>query len=198
MTAAPSKAHALPDDRLVVARLRAGDPAAGQDLVERYAPRLHAMLVHLCQGDHDQAAEFTQEAFARAWERLNQFAGDSSFYTWLYRLARNRAIDLLARKRPLARDLAQHAAFNNAASSEATPSQATARAELVAAVRDALAQLDAEAREIILLRDFDQLDYEAIAQTLGIALGTVKSRLSRARGALRDTLAGRIVPEDLV
>jgi len=198
MTAAPSKAHALPDDRLVVARLRAGDPAAAQDLVERYAPRLHAMLVHLCQGDHDQAAEFTQEAFARAWERLNQFAGDSSFYTWLYRLARNRAIDLLARKRPLARDLAQHAAFNNAASSEATPSQATARAELVAAVRDALAQLDVEAREIILLRDFDQLDYEAIAQTLGIALGTVKSRLSRARGALRDTLAGRIVPEDLV
>lgn len=198
MTAAPSKVHAPPDDRAVVARLRAGEPAAAHDLVDRYAPRLHAMLVHLCQGDHDLAAEFTQEAFARAWERLGQFAGESSFYTWLYRLARNRAIDLLARKRPLARDLAQHAAHNNSISSDATPSQATARAELVTAVRDALAQLDAEAREIILLRDFDQLDYEAIAQTLDIALGTVKSRLSRARGALRDKLAGRIVPEDLV
>ncbi len=213
MTAAPSKVHAAPDDHDLVVRLRAGEPAAAHELVDRYAPRLHAMLVQLCAGDHDQAAEFTQEAFARAWERLDQFAGGSSFYTWLYRLARNRAIDLLARKRPVARDFSQAAACTNSTrhaathssnsaastyvSREPTPSQATARAELVAAVRRALAELDAEAREIILLRDFDALDYDTIAHALGIALGTVKSRLSRARGALRDILAGRIVPEDL-
>lgn len=180
-------------DHDLVARLRAGDAAAAAVIVDHYAPRLHAMLLHLCQGDAEQAAEFTQEAFARAWERLDQFAGESSFYTWLYRLARNRAIDLLAKRRPRAMAL-EH---TSGTSSEATPSQATARAELVAAVQAALQRLPVDMREIILLRDFDQLDYEAIAAALGIAVGTVKSRLSRARAALRETLAGRISVEDL-
>ncbi len=180
-------------DHELVARLRAGDGAAAAAIVDQYGPRLHAMLLHLCQGDAEQAAEFTQEAFARAWERLDQFAGDSAFYTWLYRLARNRAIDLLAKRRPRAMAL-EH---TSGTSSDATPSQATARAELVAAVQAALQRLPVEMREIILLRDFDQLDYEAIAEALGIAVGTVKSRLSRARAALRETLAGRISVEDL-
>jgi RNA polymerase sigma-70 factor, ECF subfamily len=181
------------DDRELVARLRAGDNAAATELVDRYAPRLHAMLLHLCQGDAEQAGEFTQEAFARAWERLDRFAGESSFFTWLYRLARNRAIDLLARKRPqaMATDDQRHA------SSEPTPSRAMAQAELVSAVRHALTQISPEAREIILLRDFEGLDYDAIAEALGIAEGTVKSRLSRARASLRDALAGRITAEDL-
>lgn len=180
-------------DHELVARLRAGDAAAAGIIVDQYAPRLHAMLLHLCQGDAEQAAEFTQEAFARAWERLDQFAGDSAFYTWLYRLARNRAIDLLAKRRPRAMALDHTSGI----SSDATPSQATMRAELVAAVQAALQRLPVEMREIILLRDFDQLDYEAIADALGIAVGTVKSRLSRARAALRETLAGHISVEDL-
>lgn len=195
MSATASKLHDdLPRaDSDLVARLRAGEAAAAAAIVDQYGPRLHAMLLHLCAGDADQAAEFTQEAFARAWERLDQFAGESSFYTWLYRLARNRAIDLLARRRPHAMAM-EH---DTGPASDATPSQATARAELVAAVQAALQRLPAEMREIILLRDFDQLDYDAIASALGIAVGTVKSRLSRARAALRECLAGRITAEDL-
>lgn len=195
MSATASKMHDDPPraDSDLVARLRAGDAAAAATIVDQYGPRLQAMLLHLCAGDADQAAEYTQEAFARAWERLDQFAGESSFYTWLYRLARNRAIDLLARRRPRAMAMDHDTGPTN----DATPSQATARAELVAAVQSALQRLPAEMREIILLRDFDQLDYDAIASALGIAGGTVKSRLSRARAALRDTLAGRITAEDL-
>jgi len=195
MSATASKLHDDPlrADSDLVARLRAGDAAAATSIVDQYGPRLHAMLLHLCAGDADQAAEFTQEAFARAWERLDQFAGESSFYTWLYRLARNRAIDLLARRRPRATAM-DH---DTGPSSDATPSQATARAELVAAVQAALQRLPVDMREIILLRDFEQLDYDAIASALGIAGGTVKSRLSRARAALRDCLAGRITAEDL-
>lgn len=186
-----SKEHGE-DDRDLVEALRRGDPAAAAALVDRNAPRLLAMLTHLCNGDREQAGEFVQEAFARAWERLDRFDGRSSFATWLYRLARNRAIDLLARRRPQATDLQPHAA-----TTRERPDETLERDEQVAAVRQALANLDAEAREIILLRDFEGLDYDAIAERLGIALGTVKSRLSRARAALRDRLADRITAEDL-
>jgi RNA polymerase sigma-70 factor (ECF subfamily) len=180
------------DDRQLVARLRLGDAKAAAELIDRNAPRLHAMLTQLCNGDRGLADEFTQEAFARAWERLDRFDGLSSFGTWLYRLARNRAIDLLAKRRPMASDLQPHAAI--------THTQADAvmiQREQIDAVRSALAALDAEAREIILLRDFDGLDYDAIATVLDCAVGTVKSRLSRARASLRERLAGHIVAEDL-
>lgn len=190
---APSNLHATTDDRVLVERLRAGDHSACSELVDRYAGRLHAMLLHLTGGDADQAAEFTQEAFARAWEHLDQFAGTSSFYTWLYRCARNRAIDILARKRPQATDLAtlHHPAPDQA------PGDALDRRDMAAAVHQALATLDPEHREVLLLREFDGLDYHHIADALGIAEGTVKSRLSRARSALRDCLAHRYGAEDL-
>lgn len=190
---APSNPHAAPDDRLLVERLRAGDHGACAELVDRYAGRLHAMLLQLANGDADLAAEFTQEAFARAWANLDQFAGTSSFYTWIWRCARNRAIDLLARKRPQATDLAmlQHPAHNG------SPSAALEQAETATAVRAALATLDPEHREVLLLREYDGLDYAQIADALGIAEGTVKSRISRARAALRECLADRFGAEDV-
>lgn len=183
----------MADDLAVVARVRAGDAGAWAELVDRYGGRIHAMLLHLADGDGDLAAEFTQEAFARAWERLDQFAGGSSFYTWLYRLARNRALDLLARKRPQAADLEPL----GAAASDPAPGDAVAGAELRAAVQRALTELPAEQRELLLLREWEGLDYERIATLLGVPEGTVKSRLNRARAALRDRLAGRVVAEDL-
>jgi len=181
------------DDRALVARVRAGEDDAYEALLRRYGDRLHTMLLHLAAGDAELAAEFTQEAFVRAYQRLDRFAGDSSFYTWLYRLARNRAIDLLARKRPWAMDSATlaHAGERNLASSE-QPGDALQRQELRQQVQDALAQLPAEQREIILLRDFEALDYAAIAARLELAEGTVKSRPTRARAALRPLLAPRL------
>lgn len=195
-TAAPSQpskhqeGSARGDDRAVVARVRAGDAEAYAELVDRYGDRLYSMLLHLAGGDAEQAGEFVQEAFVRAYERLDRFAGDSSFYTWLYRLARNRAIDLLAKKRPTAveRPGLEAAADGAGSCSGAGPQRALERAELRDQVHAGLARLPVEQREIILLRDFDGHDYAAIAGLLDLTVGTVKSRLNRARAALRDEL----------
>lgn len=194
---APSNSHAggqdTCDDRLLVDRVRAGDVGAYDLLVARYADRIHAMLRNLVGGDADAAAELTQEAFVRAFSRLDQFAGGSSFYTWLWRLARNRALDLLARRRPRSADL-QEGAW---AADAPAPGDRMAGEELRAAVRAALGRLPAEQREILLLREFDGLDYQQIAEALDVPEGTVKSRLNRARAALRAALEGRIVAEDI-
>ncbi len=183
------------DDRDLAARARDGDAAAYTELVDRYGGRLDAMLVHLCAGDRDLAAEFTQEAFVRAFERLDQFQGGSSFYTWLYRLARNRAIDLLAKRRPTAMDDEHLGAIPDA--DGATPFDRLAADDRQRLVRDGLARCSPEHREILLLREYEDLDYDRIADLLGIALGTVKSRLNRARNELRDRLLERCRPDDL-
>src|SRR5206468_1978915 len=102
-------------------------------------------------GDRDLAAELTQEAFVRAYDRLSQFEGASSFYTWLYRLARNRALDLLERKRPTAM-ADEHL---ERASDGPSPSDAMAATELRERVRAAMALLPVETRELLLMREFD-------------------------------------------
>nr|MBA3845965.1 sigma-70 family RNA polymerase sigma factor [Planctomycetota bacterium] len=193
---AASNGHApqVDDDHDLVARARAGERGAFDQLVGRHGDRLFAMLLHLVNGDRDAAAEFTQEAFARAFVNLAQFEGRSSFYTWLYRCARNRALDLLARKRPIATDLEPL----GRAADIATPLDQLGASELRAAVRGAMARLPAPAREILLMRDFEGLDYSRIAELLAVPEGTVKSRINRARAALKDALAGKVVAEDLV
>jgi RNA polymerase sigma-70 factor, ECF subfamily len=190
----PSKLHGHDEDeRSLVAAARAGDAHAYGRLVDRHGGRLHAMLLHLANGDGDLAAEFTQEAFVRAWANLDRFAGDSAFYTWLYRLARNRALDLIARKRPRCVDLATLAPT---APGDA-PLEVMAAGEHRDAVRAALAELAGDQRELLLLREFEGLDYQAIAERLDVPEGTVKSRLNRARAALRALLERSIRAEDL-
>ena len=188
----PSKGQeGIGDDRAIVERIRAGEVEAYAELVDRYGDRLYSMLLHLAGGDAEQAGEFVQEAFVRAYERLDRFAGDSSFYTWLYRLARNRAIDLMAKKRPTAFERGTLEAAGDANTRPGSgPQRAIERNELQRQVHAALDRLPADQREIILLRDFDGQDYAAIAELLDVAVGTVKSRLSRARAALRDQLGG--------
>jgi RNA polymerase sigma-70 factor (ECF subfamily) len=186
-------AEAPVDDRLLALRARAGDQGAFAQLVALHADRLHAMLLHLANGDRDLAAELTQEAFVRAYDRLGQFEGASSFYTWLYRLARNRAFDLLARKKPTA-IAGEH--LERAADTR-SPADAVAGDDLRDRVRAALAQLPADTRELLVMREFQGLDYDAIAEALEVPLGTVKSRLSRARADLRALLERSIAAEDL-
>lgn len=194
VTGSPSKSTVEPDDRPLALAARDGDRAAFTELVMRYSARLHAMLLHLCGGDAELAGELTQEAFVRAFDRLGQFQAQSSFYTWLYRLARNRALDLLQRRRPItgATTLAE------VPSPAASPAERLGQQELVSAVQAALHRLPTEVRELLLLREFEGWDYERIAETLQVPLGTVKSRLARARMALRACLFGQVVAEDLV
>jgi len=186
-----SKATAVTDDRFLALRAKAGDRESFSQLVSLYSERLHAMLLHLANHDRDLAAELTQEAFVRAYERLEQFSGQSSFYTWLYRLARNRAFDLLARKRPVAEPGAEPVSAGR------SPLEALGDAELRACLGDALRRLPLASRELLVMREFDGWDYERISQALEVPLGTVKSRLSRARQELHALLAGSIQAEDL-
>lgn len=172
------------DDRQLAQRAQAGDELAFASLVDSYGERIYNMLLHMCNGDSDMASELTQEAFVRAYERLDQFDGRSSFYTWLYRLARNRAIDVRKRKKPLASD--PHEMHDPGELHD--PAAAMEQQDMQCLVQTALAAIDDEQREIILLRDFDGHDYAHIAELLDIAEGTVKSRLSRARKALREQI----------
>ncbi|MFW5860196.1 MAG: RNA polymerase sigma factor [Planctomycetota bacterium] len=182
------------DDHVLVAAVRDGDGNAFAVLVDRHGARLHASLLHLAAGDADTAAELTQEAFVRAFERLDRFAGRSSFYTWLYRLARNRAIDVLARKRPVATENERLDATPRAAASPAATLERTETRQLV---RTALERLPYDQRELLIMRDFEGCDYPGIAERLEVAVGTVKSRLHRARRALRDLIASQLSGDDL-
>ncbi len=163
-------------------RIQAGDHQAAELLINKHGERLHAAFLYMCNGNADQAAELTQEAWSHACSRLQHFDGSCQFYTWLYRVARNRALDMLRRKRPTAVD----PATITHSDSHHRPEHELQRREQQALVQQALGQLNDKQREIILLRDFDGLDYADIASALELTLGTVKSRLNRARGALRD------------
>ena len=172
------------DDRALARQAQQGDDNAFAQLVEACSERLYHMLLQLCNGDAEMACELTQEAFVRAYERLAQFDGSSAFYTWLYRLARNRAIDVFKKKKPQACDPQD---FNDNVTKD-DPGAALEQNEMQVLVQEALHALPDDQREIILLRDFDGHDYQHIATLLEVAEGTVKSRLNRARKALRQQI----------
>ena len=173
---------------------RDGDQAAWQQLVDRALPGVYAMLLQLAQGDQELAAEWCQEALTRAWEKLSTWHGDSQFGTWLYRLARNRAIDVLRSKAVSARRSLDHVLEHQVGGHmqpdpAAQPGSRIERQEHQALVQQALQQLPDDLREIMMLREFAEQSYEEMGETLGIPPGTAKSRVFRARQALRDMLA---------
>lgn len=182
-------------DQQAIEKVLAGDSTAYNDLVQRHERRLLGLLYHAC-GDRGLAEDIGQEAFARAYQKLHLFAGDSQFYTWLARIAMN----LLAssrRKKRLENQRDQEG-FDVAidsvdgGSSEA-PDHQLEQTETQRLVRQAVDLLDEERRDVLLLRDFDGLDYEAIASTLEIPVGTVRSRLHRARTELKEILQQKAI-----
>lgn len=175
-------------DQHYINQVLEGDPSAYHTLVERYERRLLGLLYHAC-GDRGLAEDIGQEAFARAYQKLNLFAGDSQFYTWLARIAMN-LLSSNRRKRRIENQRGQEGfevAMDSVGSDE-TPAQKLEQTETQLLVRQAIDHLDEERRVVLLLRDFDGLDYEAIASTLEIPVGTVRSRLHRARMELKEIL----------
>lgn len=167
----------------------AGDADAFAQLVDQYESRVYSLTLRMC-GSPEDAADAAQEAFLAAWRGLPSFRGEAGFSTWLYRLAANASIDLLRRVKRQRAELpldegALSAAFRDAGPG---PQEAAERAELRQAVARALSQLGDGHRQVLVLRELQQLSYEEIARTLDLDLGTVKSRISRARGALRKLL----------
>jgi len=184
-------------DRPEVAAAAAGDEAAYEALVLRHQRALFALAFrHL--GDREDAADAVQEVFLRAWRALPRFRGEAAFRTWLLGIAINVCRTRLgaadARRRRATAPLSRR----DPATGEDVPlplpdpapgPEATARAgELRDALARALAALSPEHREVLLLREMSGLEYDEVAVAAGCALGTVKSRIARARAALRAAL----------
>jgi RNA polymerase sigma-70 factor (ECF subfamily) len=140
-------------------------------------------------GDYDEATETAQEVFLSAYKSIQHFRGDANFSTWLYRIAFNHAS---TRRKNLNSKLQREVALDDAmllVDGGADPAGAAERKETQQCVQQALNRLDGDDVQIILLRDLQDVPYEDIAQTLDVPVGTVKSRLHRARQALRASLA---------
>lgn len=182
----------LAQDLELVARCKGGDPSAFDDLVRRYQDRLFNALVHFL-GDAAAAEDLAQEAFLKAYLRLQDFRGDSQFYTWLYAIARNLSVSRqrqLSRRGRMASLDAEDAP--QVESGKGDPIGSAMSRDREALVQQALQALDEESRWIVVLRDIDGRDYAEIAEAAGVPVGTVKSRLHRARMQLRQLLEGRV------
>ncbi len=167
-----------------------GEPAKFEILVGNYQQRIFATLLGMLGNRHD-AEDVTQETFLTAFRKLDQFEQRSSFYTWLHRIAFNAAIDLQRRKkrtksRFVSGDGIEHAEPGDQQAD--SPASIVMTKETVSQVQLALGRLDAERRNIIVLRDLQGLDYVEIASMLDIPVGTVRSRLHRARIELREIM----------
>ena len=170
----------------IICRAQKGDSEAFRTLVEGYQTQVYRLAARMC--GESAADDVTQEAFVAAWRALPSFRGDCRFSTWLYRLATNAAIDLLRREKRHrnADDITELDLSDDGPS----PQELAERGETQEAVRRALGQLSEEHRQVLLLRYMQELDYGEIADALEISEGTVKSRISRAKGRLRELLDG--------
>jgi RNA polymerase sigma-70 factor (ECF subfamily) len=188
------------DDARLIERTLAGDPAAFGCLVQKYQDRLYNALLHIIggAGARDEARDVAQDAFVQAFVKLETFRGSSQFYTWLYRIAFNIHISRKRRQRPsVSIDRVREASGDEPLSKDSPPAGDLEQHERAVQVREALALLSEEHRTILVLREIDDLDYEAIAEAMDVPVGTVRSRLHRARMQLRELLEQR-VKEDLI
>lgn len=175
-----------------IAAARQGDQGAFEELVRLYEKRVLALTRRMCKNPED-AAEAAQEAFFAAWQGLRSFRGDSSFSTWLYRLASNACVDLLRRegKRRAAVSLDDEELNLDIPASLPGPQEEAERRELREQIEEGLRELPPEYRAALVLREIQQLRYDEISQALGVDIGTVKSRISRGRKKLRIFLLER-------
>jgi RNA polymerase sigma-70 factor (ECF subfamily) len=186
-------------DANLVRRFLAGDESAFTEIVNRYRGRIYGLTLNLLRNASD-AEEITQDAFIRAYRGLGRFRGDSSLSTWLYRIAlnlarnrywyffRRRRHNWVSLERPLGDD-SQATFADLVAAQDHDPAQETVASEFSALVAACMERLDHKHREILTMRNVLDLSYEQIAQSLGINVGTVKSRIARARENLRTLLA---------
>jgi RNA polymerase sigma-70 factor (ECF subfamily) len=178
------------DDRRLIADCLGGRRDAFGELVTRYQARLFNAALRLVQSP-DDAADVVQDAFLNAFQSLHTFKGDAEFFTWLYRIAFNTAITLKRKKRPTL-SLDAHAGESGIdpddPSEYVKPGAAIERTEDERQLTDAIARLSPEHREVLILKDLEGFKYEVIAGLLGVPIGTIRSRLHRARLELHNLL----------
>jgi len=187
------------DDAILVRQSQHGDSVATGRLITRYQDRIYNSILKICANSHD-AAELTQDTFVKCIEKINTFEGKSAFYTWLFRIAVNLTLNYCKRRTRTkaqsfyavvapesdgaAVELGAFLADQNAAD----PAVLAQDAEIGEIVLGALTRLEEHHRAVVVLREIEGMSYSEIAETLGVEVGTVKSRLSRARANLREIL----------
>ncbi|MDH3980290.1 MAG: RNA polymerase sigma factor RpoE [Gammaproteobacteria bacterium] len=176
-------------DQALVERVQQGEKRAFDILVLKYQNKI-IQLAYRYVHDHDEAMDVAQEAFIKAYRSLGKFRGDSAFFTWIYRIAINTAKNHLVAsgRRPPRTDLdAQEAEQYDGATGlreYATPEHVLLRDELKETIASAIKELPDDLRTAITLRELEGLSYEEIAQTMECPIGTVRSRIFRARDAI--------------
>jgi RNA polymerase sigma-70 factor (ECF subfamily) len=179
------------DDHRLITDCLNGDTAAFGVLVRQYQDRLYNTVYRLVANAED-AQDVVQEAFLSAYQSLDSFKGDSLFFTWLYRIAVNTAISHKRKQRVV---LSMDVGRNGEGpvqplddSEYSRPGEALERAEQERRVQDALGRLSPEHRTVLVLKDMEGQKYETMAEVLQVPIGTIRSRLHRARAELRELL----------
>ena len=181
-------------DLQLVERVREGDKRAFGLLVEKYRRRVIRLLSRMVRNPED-LEDIAQETFIKAYRALPQFRGDAAFYTWLYRIAVNTAKNFLIARGKAMRTVSDHAANDDDEPDErlvaqdiSTPESELLSKQVAIAVTEAVDALPEELRQAITLREMEGLSYEEIAETMDCPIGTVRSRIFRAREAISSKL----------
>ncbi|MGC8863191.1 MAG: sigma-70 family RNA polymerase sigma factor [Armatimonadota bacterium] len=180
-------------DQAVVARVLRGEVDAFSTLVERYQDRVYSVALNYVSNPED-AVDIAQETFVKAYSKLRSFDSSSAFYTWLYRIAVNTAIDFLRKRRTRTAESLNDEKFTElgyepeSKDPSVDPEGVVARREQARLLRKALSRLSDKLRTVLILHDVEGLSQEEVADILKVPVGTVKSRVSRARAELRNVL----------
>lgn len=182
-------------DEVLVKLAQKGDTVAFEELVARHRDKIYARAFSMLRNEQD-AIDVSQEAWIKSWQRLIQFQGDSSFATWITRITINLALDQLRRQKRVKTDSLEH--LNEEMGGverqmpvvNTNPSEGLERGELRVKIDRALAQLSYEHRTVLVLHEFEDLEYKAIAKKMQCSIGTVMSRLFYARRKMAALLAG--------
>lgn len=189
-------------DQLLVERVQRGDRRAFDVLVLRYQQKIVKLVMRFVH-DPMEAQDVAQEAFIKAYRALPGFRGDSAFFTWLYRIAINTAKNYVVamKRRPVEYELdaqsPERQDSNPMLRDDETPEGIAMQEELRVAVSRALSELPEELRTAISLRELDGMSYEQIAEAMDCPVGTVRSRIFRARAAIDKTIAPLMAPANL-
>ncbi|MEW6742047.1 MAG: sigma-70 family RNA polymerase sigma factor [Planctomycetota bacterium] len=178
------------DDAQLIHAVKEGSGEAFQELLTRYEQRLFCAISRII-GDRVEAEDILQDVYLKAYRALDSFQFESGFYTWIYRIAINAAMDARKKRRrraALSLEGEDGILLHGLAASEPGPGEAPAQRELLAALHRAVDELPEKFRTILVLREFEGLSYEELAAVLGLSKGTVESRLFRARMKLRQKM----------
>ena len=188
-------AYSTMDDSGLVSLARTGQLTAFEELVARHRDKIFTRALSLTRNE-DEALELSQTAWVKGWQRLHQFQGEAGFATWMTRIVINLSLDHLRRKKRQRTDsleaLIEEAEGNEASLPVLTvnPTAGMERQELRAEIDAALGQLSTEHRTVLVLHEFEDMDYKEIARSTGCSLGTVMSRLFYARRKMAALLGG--------